>query len=519
MSVRASNSRAAGKDYYRFINETWLKETEIPPDAASTNISRQIAERIEMQLIDIVRNEVVHHPDSKLSKFVDSIYHTWNNPRQTEKAVVDVLSQINAMNTGPTDIARIGVMIGRLNRLQARSPLLMKVTTDSYDTSYYRLQISEYIPCVPHNHLLLDPKYEKERAAYRSFVDKVGTGFGIPNLDGYVDLEIAIAQHLPTPIEEDDTPSRYHKVSVDSLLQDYSVVPWTSIFHGLGTTLEAQRKHEIIVSNPEYLRYFATFFGRGEKGLADLKLWLTGATLLTMGRFVSGQMYQHYFDFYGKVLKGAITPSNIHRIMLTILTTHLPQMLSEKYTRKYVPTQIRDKTIDLVKRLKRAAIRRIRAAQWMTPNTQSLAIHKVEKMGFKVAFPDAWRDESRGEDFSSTQLLKNLFTVNEKDTSYALEDIGQRERIKSEYWDSSTYEVNAFYYPDYNEMVIPAGILQTPFYDHNKSEAWNLGGIGNVITHEMTHGFDTEDAIMMLTEIMRRGGRRRKIKSTNVSRS
>ena len=67
-------------DYYRFINETWLNDTEIPDDAASTNISRQIAERIEKQLMGIVRNELINEPTSKLSKFVKSIYHTWNSP-------------------------------------------------------------------------------------------------------------------------------------------------------------------------------------------------------------------------------------------------------------------------------------------------------------------------------------------------------------------------------------------------------------------------------------------------------
>jgi putative endopeptidase len=117
----------------------------------------------------------------------------------------------------------------------------------------------------------------------------------------------------------------------------------------------------------------------------------------------------------------------------------------------------------------------------------------MNKMGFKVAFPSVWRDESRGEDFSDKQMLRNLFKINEKDTQYGIDDIGPRAGgERSPYWDSSTFEVNAFYYPDSNEMTIPAGILNPPFYDFNRSTAWNLGGIGNVITHEITHGFDSD---------------------------
>jgi len=170
----------------------------------------------------------------------------------------------------------------------------------------------------------------------------------------------------------------------------------------------------------------------------------------------------------------------------------LPQLVSREYTEKYVSKQVKKELIDLTHVIKKAAIRRIRSAEWMSLETQVKAVAKVNKMGFKISHPTVWRDESRGEDFSATLLMKNLFSINEKDTQYGLEDIGRRDKIKSDYWDSSTFEVNAFYYPDYNEMIIPAGILQPPFYDSNKSIAWNLGGIGNVITHELTHGFDSE---------------------------
>jgi len=162
------------KDYYRFINETWLKNTVIPSDAASTNISRMIAEKIERQLISIIRNKLSHEPDSKLTKFVKSIYHTWESPKQTEYAVVEILGALKYMHTKE----EVGYMIGKLNRIQMRSPLIVKVTSDAYDNSFYRLQFSEYVSCLPHNHILLDEGYSKERQAYREFVKKVGTYFG-----------------------------------------------------------------------------------------------------------------------------------------------------------------------------------------------------------------------------------------------------------------------------------------------------------------------------------------------------
>jgi len=472
-------------DYYRFINQTWLNETEIPEDAASTNISRQIAERIESQLMGIVRQALIEEPNSKLSKFVRSIYHTWNSPRQTEYVVVELIGQLKNIQT-KEDAA---FMIGRLNRLQSRSPLTIKVLSDAYNTNYSRIQLSEYVLCVPHKHLLEDTKYGKDRDAYREFAKLVGSYFGLDSLDSFVEIEIDAAKYLPTPIEEDDTPNRYNQMTWHEIQAEFPDVPWLTLFKGYGVTEKTLENHALLVTSRKFLQYINNVF---KTDLEKMKLWLMGSAVLTMGRFISGEVYQHYFNFYGTALKGAVKPSNVDRIMMTILTTHLPQMLSKPYTEKYVPHRIKDAATDLVHILKKAANRRIRDIEWMSPETQIKAIQKMNKMGFKVAFPTVWRDESRGEDFSDKQMLRNLFSINEKDTQYGIEDVGPHDPYKSVYWDSSTFEVNAFYYPDSNEMTIPAGILNPPFYDSNRSTAWNLGGIGNVIAHEMTHGFDSD---------------------------
>ena len=483
----SSQEQAVGPrhDYYRFINQTWLNETEIPEDAASTNISRQIAERIESQLMGIVRQKLIEEPNSKLSKFVRSIYHTWNSPRQTEYVVVELIGQLKNIQT-KEDAA---FMIGRLNRLQSRSPITIKVISDAYNTNYTRLQLSEYVLCVPHKHLLEDTKYGKDRDAYRKFAKVVGSYFGLDLLESFVDVEIEAAKYLPTPIEEDDTPNRYNQMTWQEIQAEFPDVPWQTLFKAYNVPEKTLESHALLVTSRKFLQYINNVF---KNDLEKMKLWLMGSAVLTMGRFISGEVYQHYFNFYGTALKGAVNPSNVDRIMMTILTTHLPQMLSKPYTEKYVPHRIKDAATDLVHLLKKAANRRIRDTEWMSPETQIKAIQKMNKMGFKVAFPTVWRDESRGEDFSDKQMLRNLFSINEKDTQYGIEDIGPHDPYKSVYWDSSTFEVNAFYYPDSNEMTIPAGILNPPFYDSNRSTAWNLGGIGNVIAHEMTHGFDSD---------------------------
>jgi predicted metalloendopeptidase len=472
-------------DFYKFVNETWLEETKIPQDAASTNISRQIAEKIEEQLIEIVRDSLIEEPDCKLSKFVKSIYNTWDNPKQTEFVVVELMGALNLL----TSANNIAFMIGHLNKIQARSPLTIKITSDSYNTKYIRIQLSEYVPCLPNRNLLIEKTHGKDREAYRKFLEKLGLYFGFQGLEKFVELEMKVAEHLPTPMEEDDTPNRYNKISYATLKKDFSKIPWDILFKGMGVPSTKLEAHELVATNLKYLHFLNGMFDSME----EMKLWLMGCAIITMGRFVSGDVYKHYFDFYGTVLKGVEKPSSVDRIMMSIVTTHLPQMLSQPFVAKYVRKEIKDKAIELIHILKRAGAKRIREAKWLSLETQVKATHKLNKMGFKVGFPTVWRDESKGEEISDKQMLRNLFKINEKDTEYGIEEIGIRgDSARTPYWDSACFEVNAFYYPDYNEMIIPAGILQPPFYDPKKSLAWNLGGIGNVITHEITHGFDSD---------------------------
>jgi len=142
----------------------------------------------------------------------------------------------------------------------------------------------------------------------------------------------------------------------------------------------------------------------------------------------------------------------------------------------------------MVRRLKQAAVHRVNAVEWLSPETRTMAVKKLQQMRVQIAYPTAWRNARVS--LHPTTLLENIITLGEADTKRSLSELGHACSKENGVWEDGIFIVNAFYYADQNKMVIPLGILRSPFFDLKKSIGWNYGGIGCAIAHEMTHGFD-----------------------------
>jgi predicted metalloendopeptidase len=169
------------------------------------------------------------------------------------------------------------------------------------------------------------------------------------------------------------------------------------------------------------------------------------------------------------------------------------QDLSRMFVRLAVPPTIKTKAIAYVRLLKEATARRIEGLKWMEPSTKRAALAKVEAMAFQVAYPEKWRSETAEVKIDSGKPFDNLLKLAAKDSEHMIEDLARHTCRKTPAkWREGAFEVNAYYYPEANMMVVPAGILRPPFFDTARSDAWNLGGIGVAISHEITHGFDDD---------------------------
>jgi putative endopeptidase len=158
---------------------------------------------------------------------------------------------------------------------------------------------------------------------------------------------------------------------------------------------------------------------------------------------------------------------------------------------EHVSARVKEEAMSMVRRLKSATAARLRAVAWMSAGTKEKAIAKVKAMRFQVAYPSEWYSEFTGLAVDPERLFQNLVGLATKDTVRMINSLGSGcgER---DTWQDGAFDVNAYYYPDQNRLVIPGGMLRTPFFDMRRSVAWNYGGIGAAIGHEITHGFDAE---------------------------
>jgi putative endopeptidase len=189
--------------------------------------------------------------------------------------------------------------------------------------------------------------------------------------------------------------------------------------------------------------------------------------------------------------------------MLNVLKENIPHNLGYAYVDHDVLPKLKTTAIALVENLRIATIKRIRDLKWMTKETKVKAIEKCKAMLFQVAYPDKWEFELDETKIDPTRMLMNIWNLAKYDTDVMIKHLKRGKINEKENWEDGVFEVNAYYYSDKNLMVIPAGILQTPFFDLKRSQAWNFGGIGAAIGHEITHGFDDDGRLYNKNGVMK----------------
>ena len=221
----------------------------------------------------------------------------------------------------------------------------------------------------------------------------------------------------------------------------------------------------------------------------DWKTYLKFHFMASASRFLSTDFEQTSFNFYSTSLQGVNKMNPRWKRVGDVASRALGEALGEEYVKRKFSPEAKQKITDLVNNLKVAFAQRIDQLDWMSDSSKTYAKYKLNKMVVKVGYPDKWRD------YTALQIDRGPYVLNAF-RAYQFEANRQINKLnkptdRSE-WGMTPQTINAYYNPQNNEIVFPAAILQPPFFDPNADDAVNYGGIGAVIGHEMTHGFDDE---------------------------
>ena len=333
----------------------------------------------------------------------------------------------------------------------------------------------------------------KIRNAYRQYMsDLMARCKMIPaeELDARVqavlDIETRLAKASRTATELRDPENNYNKMTIDSLRATFPGIDWAMYLDIYG----ARAAKDISVGQPEFFHEVEAVWQ--DTPLQALKDYVAWALIDEASSYLDDETRAISFNFYGKVMSGKQEDRPRWKRAVASTEGALGEAVGQLYVQKYFPAEAKERMVQLVKNLQVALAERINAQEWMSDSAKAVACEKLDAFIVKVGYPDKWKD------YSGLEIGPNYWQNMKNATRWAIQDMVARKLNKpvdNTEWYMTPQTVNAYYNPTTNEICFPAGILQKPFFDPEADDAVNYGGIGVVIGHEMSHGFDDQGSM------------------------
>ena len=284
--------------------------------------------------------------------------------------------------------------------------------------------------------------------------------------------------------EARDYTKLYNVRTVEQLQKDYPAVNWREYFDLMGL----KGLNQVILEQPKVMEVANTLMaGLTEQEIKD---YLSGIVVKSATSYMSDEIAETSFDFYGRMLSGQQERKPRWKRALALPNGLLGEAVGELYVNKYFAHGSKEKMLRLIGDLRKSLAEHIAALTWMSDETKVNALVKLNSFTVKIGYPDKWRDYSGLTVNPEATLYDNVKSASVYETRRNLDKWGKP--VDKDEWGMTPQTVNAYYNPTTNEICFPAAILQAPFFDVNADDATNYGAIGVVIGHEMTHGFDDQ---------------------------
>lgn len=480
-------------DFYGYVNNRWLKQHPIPADKSRWGTFDVLHDEAQKQLkhiFDGLENESGIKPGSVSQQIRDFYYTAMHADDFTQEHLTlirTVIARLNDISDGDALSARMG----ELQAMGVEAPWNAWVDCDHGDSSKHILHLSQQGLTLPNRDYYLDTTAEmkKIRAAYQKHLEVVYEHFPsiAPSAQVFsktiLAFETALAKHSRTDAALRDVEANYHKVRFSHLEQAYSNINWRTY----ADTLTWQPSDQISVDQPEFLGYVDATIQ--STPLDIWKMYLAWHFLARYYGRINETFAQLKFGFFGKVLGGAKELKPAWKRAADIIDDTLGQAAGQLYVARHFPESSKQQVLALVERLRAAYKLRIESLDWMTPASKAYACTKLANIKVLVGYPDKWRDFS-GLTIGRDSLIANIVAAEQYNCAYYMQRL--REPASRDEWFMEPQTVNAYHDPNRLVICFPAAILQPPFFDPEAPLAVNMGGIGAVIGHELTHGFDDQ---------------------------
>jgi len=479
-------------DFYQYACGNWLKNNPIPPDQSRWGRFSELEERNQYTLRDILEEAAKPDPkrDAVTQKTGDFYAACMDVKAIDAKGLTPLQPELTRIRS-LKDTAGITAEIARLHRDGVDVAFQFSSGQDFKDSNSVIAQLDQGGLGLPDRDYYLkdDAKSVELRQKYLAHVARMFelAGEKPAQAKAYADavmkLETALAKGSLDRVSRRDPEKIYHKMTRQELEALSPAFPWSQYFRQSGSP-------EFQSVNVAWPDFFKTLQAELKNtSLDDWKTYLTWHSLHSAAPLLPAAFVNENFNFYGKALTGAAELRPRWKRCVDFTDSDLGEALGQKFVDKTFGAEGKARTLKMVDALEKALGEDIEALSWMTPATKKEALIKLKAITNKIGYPDRWRD------YSSVMIrpddaLGNDQRATQFEFQRQLNKIGKP--VDRNEWQMTPPTVNAYYDPQMNNINFPAGILQPPFYDNKMDDAVNFGGIGMVIGHELTHGFDDQ---------------------------
>ncbi|MBL4707838.1 MAG: M13 family metallopeptidase, partial [Flavobacteriales bacterium] len=296
-------------------------------------------------------------------------------------------------------------------------------------------------------------------------------------------IEERMAKHSMTRVERRDPDKSYNKKSYNDLLRMSPQIDWKIYF----SIIKLENVDNIIVSQPKYLKEINTLLK--QTSIEDLKLYLKWKLIDAYASELNNDFVEANFDFFSRTLSGTEEMKPRWERALRKVNASLGQLVGKAFVTRHFPEDAKEDVHQMVENLRTVFKERVRKLEWMSEETKLKALEKLDAFNMKIGYPDTWINYSTLDISDNNQVL-NVMNSRKFNFNRMINKLGKP--VDKDEWFMTPQTVNAYYSSSQNEIVFPAGILQPPFYSTDADDALNYGGIGAVIGHEFSHGFDDQ---------------------------
>ncbi|WP_338793915.1 M13 family metallopeptidase [Bernardetia sp. MNP-M8] len=479
-------------DFFMFVNGNWLKNNPIPASETRWTSFSEILERNREILKRVAENAANNTSASPTSAegHVAAFYKSgMNEEKREEMGLKPMEIYLEAINKAATLEEFLKVSADQ--KSVAGGLFSMYVTADEKNSSTNALYLNQGGTSLPKSYYEVADLKEKLNA-FEKHVANMFVLMGeneetaAKKAQHVVAIETALAKVSRTPAERRDTEKNYNKMTFAELQKLSPNVDWKAHLSDVGVQ-NIESVENVILGTPEFFTGLSKILK--SNSLDALKDYQKYQLASSFSNFLNSAFEKEAFDFYNKTMRGQNEMQERWKLVLNVIDRSVGHSLGQLYVKEAFSPKAKERAEIMINDVRAGFEDHIKSLEWMGEDTKKQALTKLSAITTKIGYPDTWKTYE-GLELSEDNYAQNFMNASNWWLKDNLAKVGQP--VDKEEWHMTPSTVNAYYNPTSNEIVFPAGILQPPFFSEYADDAVNYGGIGAVIGHEISHGFDDQ---------------------------